>query len=117
MEFWSAGMGKKNLVLGLSKTEYEVEGEGEGEEMILSGTVDSPADWNYRVTMTTGDWANILEIATSPKAAQFVVNSIRMGLILRMALSISRFCVLLATFRTMKALGVSGRNKVKEGQG
>lgn len=113
MEFWSAGMGKKHLAMGLDKTKYEVD----GEEMILTGVVDAPADWNYKVTMTTADWANILKIATSSEAGRFLENSVGMRGLMQMASSIMKFTILLAAFKMAKVVGISGKDKHKEGQG
>jgi len=105
MEFWSAGMGKKHLVLGLNKAKYEVE----GEEMVLTGIVDAPANWNYRVTMTREDWVNVLGIATSSEAARFAINSVARGSLLRMALSILKFSALLTIFKAMRMVGIKSK--------
>lgn len=71
MEFWSKGLGTKQLVLSLGKAEYEV---GE-EEVVLTGVVESPAEWNYRVTMSRQDLLMVLQMATSPELATFLVHS------------------------------------------
>jgi len=113
MEFWSAGMGKKHLVLGLDKTKYEVD----GEEMILTGVVDAPADWNYEVKMTREDWVNVLKIATSSEAGQFLENSVGMRRLMQMASSILKFTILLATFKMAKAVGINTRDKNKPSEG
>lgn len=114
MEFWSAGMGEKHLMLGLDKTKYEVD----REEMILAGVVDAPADWNYEVRMTREDWVNVLKIATSSEAGQFLANSVGMRGVIQMASSILKFTILLATFKTIKAVGIRGsdKNKVSRGE-
>ncbi len=112
MEFWSAGMGKKHLVLGLDRTKYDVE----GEEMILTGIVDAPADWNYKVRMTRKDWTNVLSIATSSQAGQFLANSVGVVGLVRMALLILKFVMLLAVFNMAKVLGISPGDKSKEGR-
>ena len=109
MEFWSAGMGKKHLVLGLDRTKYEVD----GEEMFLTGTVDAPADWNYKVTMTTADWVNVLKIATGSQAGQFLENSVGMRVLMQMASSILKFTILLAAFKMAKGGRTSGSDKHK----
>ena len=70
MEFWSKGLGTKKLVLSLGKSSFEVK---EG-RVILTGTVDAPADWNYRVQLEERDLKRILEMATSPQLATYLAS-------------------------------------------
>lgn len=70
MEFWSKGLGTRKLVLSLGKSSFEVK---EG-KVILTGTVDAPADWNYRVQLEKNDLISILDMATSAQLATYLAG-------------------------------------------
>ena len=112
MHFWSEGLGNRNLVLGLDRSKVGVE----GESVILTGVVDEPADWAYKVTMEIEDWKTILRTATSPEAREYLSSSVGIGKILGMGFWMTKFIVLSGVYKVFRGLGISGP-KAESGEG
>ncbi len=107
VEFWSEGLGKRELVMDLDKAGLD----REGEAVVLTGVVDAPADWAYKVTMEVEDWATILRAATSPEACEFLSSSVGIGKILGMGWWMTKFIILLAAYRFTRVVWIFGNNK------
>ena len=112
MEFWSEGLGKRELVMGLDRSKLE----REGEAVVLTGVVDAPADWAYKVTMEVADWTTILRTATSPEAHKFLSSSVGIGKILGMGWWMSRFIMLLAVYRFTRVFWIFGNDRPEKAQ-
>jgi hypothetical protein len=110
MDFWSEGLGDRNLVINLDKSEVGTEGDA----VILTGVVDAPADWAYKVTMETDDWTTVLRTATSPEARDFLSSGVGFGKILGMGWWMTQFILLLAVYRFVRLFRIFGKNESKE---
>ncbi len=61
MRIWSRGLGKRELLMDLSKCEIT----REGDRYILTGTVVSPVNWEFRITMEPQDVPGLMRTAMS----------------------------------------------------
>lgn len=104
MRFWSEGLGDRQLAMNLGKAHIK----RQDEIILLTGVVDSPAPWEYEVKIQRGDWARILDTAATKEACDFIVTHTTFRQLLAMAWSIIVFVLLLAWFRGMRLLGLSG---------
>ncbi len=100
MRFWSEGLGKQLLVLGLDRSTVV----RKGDKVQLTGIVDEPAPWEYEVTMTVEDWNTILRMAFSPDACNFIAKKVSIAVLIGMAWSIAKFVTGMAIYRTMRIL-------------
>ena len=103
MNFWSEGLGDRELVMGLDRARSE----RRGEFILLTGVVDSPAPWEYEVKVQYDDWLAILRTATTKEACGFIAAKVSLGAIASMGVSIVKFVVLLAWYRAVRLLGLS----------
>lgn len=103
MNFWSEGLGDRELVMGLDRAKLD----RKGEHIVLTGIVDAPAPWEYEVKIQYQDWITILRTATSKEACGFIASAVGIGTIASMAVSIVKFVVLLGYFRLARLLGLS----------
>lgn len=103
MNFWSEGLGDRELVMGLDRAKLD----RKGEHIVLTGIVDAPAPWEYEVKIHYQDWTTILRTATSKEACGFIASAVGVGTIASMAVSIVKFVVLLGYFRLTRLLGLS----------
>lgn len=111
MRFWSEGLGDRELVMGLGKSEIE----RQGDMMVLSGIVDSPAPWEYEVKIGLPDWQTILRTAVTAEACGFIARRASLSELVSMIGSIVKFVVLLAWYRLMR-LVVPNRIKAEAGK-
>lgn len=102
MNFWSEGLGDRELVMGLDRSELDRNEKG----ILLTGIVDAPAPWEYEVTVHLDDWLAILNTATSRDAGDFIARSVGMGGTLKMGWYILKFIVLLGLRRFPRMLGL-----------
>lgn len=105
MNFWSEGLGSRELVMGLDRSELERNEKG----IVLTGIVDAPAPWEYEVVVHLDDWQAVLSTATSREAGDFIAKSVGFGMMLKMAWSIAKFIVLLGLYRFPRMLGLVRR--------
>lgn len=103
MRFWSEGLGDRELVMSLGKSEIE----RKDDVMMLSGIVDSPAPWEYEVKINHADWETVLKTAVSKDACGFIGRRARFGQLAGMARSIVKFVLLLGYFRLLRLLGLT----------
>ncbi|MAE94669.1 MAG: hypothetical protein CL910_08420 [Deltaproteobacteria bacterium] len=73
MEFWSKGLGKKTIALGLTKGESLVSHEG----LCLKGTMDEPVSWEYVMLLDEPDIADFFAILQEPNLARYIHDSPR----------------------------------------
>lgn len=62
MRIWSRGLGKRELVMDLTKCEIT----RDGDRYILKGTVVEPVNWEFRITMEPGDVPGLMRTAMTP---------------------------------------------------
>jgi hypothetical protein len=62
MRIWSRGLGKRELVMDLTKCEIA----REGDRYILKGTVVEPVNWEFRITMEPEDVPGLIRTGASP---------------------------------------------------
>jgi hypothetical protein len=103
MNFWSEGLGAQELIMGLDRSKLA----RKGDAIVLTGIVDAPAPWEYEVKVHYQDWTTILRTATSKDASTFIATSVGLLSIVKMALLIAKFIVLLALYRFMAIMGLS----------
>ena len=101
MRFWSEGLGERQLVMNLGKSDIK----RHGELMMLSGVVDSPAPWEYEVKIQREDWQRILETAVTKDACGFIARRATLAQLVAMAWSIAVFVVMLSWFRAIRLMG------------
>ena len=100
MNFWSEGLGDRELVMALERAKIEQR----GDIVVLSGVVDSPAPWEYEVKMQREDWTAILRTATRPETGAFIVTAAPLGVMMAMVGSVVRFIFGLAWRRAVRVL-------------
>jgi hypothetical protein len=110
MRFWSEGLGKQQLVLGLDRSIVV----RKSDKVQLTGVVDEPAPWEYEVTMTVEDWNTILRMAFSPDACDFIAKKVSVPLLIGMAWSIAKFIIGMSIYRTLRILRLSRDLPLKE---
>ena len=103
MNFWSEGLGDRELVMGLDRARSE----RKGDMILLTGVVDSPAPWEYEVKVEVEDWLAILRTATTKEACGFIAASVSLGAVASMGVSIVKFVGLLAWYRARRILGLT----------
>ncbi len=101
MQYWSEGLGKRMMVIGLDRSALAAEQEA----IVLTGICDAPAPWEYRVTVFPDDWRAVLRAATSPQAAEFFVRSVGFGTLLRMGGYFSLFLARLTWYTVKRGPG------------
>ena len=101
MQYWSEGLGKRMMVIGLDRSALAAEKKA----IVLTGICDAPAPWEYRVTVFPDDWRAVLRAATSHQAAEFFVRSVGFGTLLRMGVYFSLFLVRLAWYTVRRGSG------------
>lgn len=107
VKFWSEGLGTRDLIMGLDGATVS----REEDAVILTGVVEAPADWAYKVTIEAEDWNTILRTATSPQACDFLSRSLRIGTLVVMGWLVSRFLLSLSRTRWVRVFsGLRGTN-------
>ena len=101
MQYWSEGLGKRMMVIGLDRSALAPEKEA----IVLTGICDAPAPWEYRVTVFPDDWRAVLRAATSPQAAVFFVRSVGFGTLLKMGGYFSLFLARLTWYTVRRGPG------------
>lgn len=108
MNFWSQGLGKRELVMNLERSRVtRLE-----DCILLTGVVDSPAPWEYEVKVHREDWNAILKTASSAETGGFLARSFSFGCLIQMGVTLTKFVMLLAFYRTAKVLGLSRKPEV-----
>jgi len=103
MNFWSQGLGDRELVMGLDRAKSD----RRGDVIVLSGVVDSPAPWEYEVKVEYDDWLAILRTATTKEACGFIASKVSLASVASMGASIVKFIGLLAWYRARRVLGLT----------
>jgi hypothetical protein len=68
MEFWSKGLGKRRIVMGLTSGESLVSEEA----LCLKGVMDEPVSWEYVMLLTEADLADFFDLLREPSLARYV---------------------------------------------
>ena len=71
MEFWSKGLGKKTIALGLSKGESLVSEDA----LCLKGIMEEPVSWEYVMLLEEADIVDFFAILQEPSLAKYVHGS------------------------------------------
>ena len=73
MRFWSKGLGERQLVIDLSRSNITSE---PNNEVMLRGIISEPVKWNYEVTLYDIDVRGILRVAFTWQALVFFAKNI-----------------------------------------
>ena len=71
MEFWSKGLGKKTIALGLTNGESLVSEEA----LCLKGVMEEPVSWEYVMLIDETDIVDFLAILQEPTLAKYIHSS------------------------------------------
>lgn len=71
MEFWSKGLGKKTIALGLTKGESMLSEDA----LCLKGVMEEPVSWEYVMLMDETDIVDFFAILQEPSLAKYVHSS------------------------------------------
>jgi hypothetical protein len=71
MEFWSKGLGKRTIAMGLTKGESLVSEEA----LCLKGVMDEPVSWEYVMLLTEADLVDFFALLREPDLAKYVHDS------------------------------------------
>ena len=72
MKVKSRGLGRKELVMDFR--EYEVT--REGNEIVVSGTIHEPVNWDFAIRMCEDDLAGLAKVAVKPTMLGFIVRAV-----------------------------------------
>jgi hypothetical protein len=68
MEFWSKGLGKRTIALGLSRGESVLSAEA----LCLRGTMEEPVSWEYVMLLEESDVGDFFTLLREPELARFI---------------------------------------------
>ena len=68
MEFWSKGLGKRTIALGLSKGESSLSTEA----LCLRGNMEEPVSWEYVMLLEEPDVGDFFALLREPELARFI---------------------------------------------
>jgi hypothetical protein len=68
MEFWSKGLGKRTIAMGLTRGESLVSEEA----LCLKGVMDEPVSWEYVMLLTEADLGDFFDLLREPDLAKYV---------------------------------------------
>lgn len=71
MEFWSKGLGKKTIAMGLTAGESLVSEEA----LCLKGIMEEPVSWEYVMLLDEADIADFFAILQEPSLAKYIHSS------------------------------------------
>ena len=71
MEFWSKGLGKRTIEMGLSKGESIVSEDA----LCLKGVMEEPVSWEYVMLLDETDIDDFFSILKEPSLASYIHNS------------------------------------------
>jgi len=71
MEFWSKGLGKRTIVMGLTSGESLVSEKA----LCLKGVMDAPVSWEYVMLLTEADLADFFGLLREPGLARYIHSS------------------------------------------
>lgn len=71
MEFWSKGLGKKTIAMGLTKGESTVSTDA----LCLKGVMEEPIPWEYVMLMDEDDLVDFFALLQEPAFASYVHRS------------------------------------------
>ena len=63
MRMWSKGLGRTELEMDFRS--YSVSEDPERGDVLISGTITDPVNWEFRITMTPQDVAGLMKVALS----------------------------------------------------
>ena len=68
MDFWSKGLGKRTVAIGLTRGESLLSEEA----ICLKGTMDEPVSWEYVMLLTTSDLMDFFTLLKEPEIARYI---------------------------------------------
>jgi hypothetical protein len=71
MEFWSKGLGKKTIAMGLTKGESMVSEDA----LCLKGVMEAPVEWEYVMLLDEADLIDFFALLQEPRLAKYVHSS------------------------------------------
>ncbi len=71
MEFWSKGLGKKTIALGLTQGESLLSEEA----LCLKGVMEEPVSWEYVMLLDETDMVDFVAILQEPTLAKYIHSS------------------------------------------
>ncbi|MBW2275137.1 MAG: hypothetical protein JRG96_17860 [Deltaproteobacteria bacterium] len=71
MEFWSKGLGKKTIAMGLTEGESSVSEDA----LCLKGVMEAPVSWEYVMLLDEADLIDFFALLQEPRLAAYVHSS------------------------------------------
>jgi hypothetical protein len=71
MEFWSKGLGKKTIDMGLTDGESSVSEDA----LCLKGVMEAPVEWEYIMLLTEDDLVDFFALLQEPSLATYIHSS------------------------------------------
>jgi len=71
MEFWSKGLGKKTIAMGLTDGESSLS----DDSLVLTGVMEAPVSWEYVMLLDEADLIDFFALLQEPNLARFVHSS------------------------------------------
>lgn len=68
MEFWSKGLGKRTIALGLARGESVLSVDA----LCLRGTMEEPVSWEYVMLLEESDMGDFFALLREPELARFI---------------------------------------------
>lgn len=87
MQFWSRGLGKRNLTIDCGTETVD----DAGTHLALHGTVRPPLAWQYTITMEPRDWLTFFQTAFHPIVLLYLLRPRRWRIALRAAYWLTAF--------------------------
>lgn len=89
MEFWSKGLGRRSMVIDIG-TEHV---EDAGNELVMTGTVKAPVNWNYIISMERKCWEDFFQVALSRSLARYLASPDKISLFVSLTAHVLVFLV------------------------
>lgn len=103
MQFWSKGLGKRNMNIACGSETPEVKQDA----ILLHGTVKPPLNWQYTITMQEEDWLAFFEVAFHPVILKYLLKPKRWRVLFAAGVQLFLFFakyLLILPFARMKAI-------------
>jgi hypothetical protein len=71
MEFWSKGLGKKTIAMGLTDGESSLS----DDSLVLTGVMEAPVSWEYVMLLDEADLIDFFALLQEPNLARYVHSS------------------------------------------
>ena len=68
MKLWSRGLGKQELIMDFMK--YDIR--REGQEVVISGRITDPVNWEFWIRFNEGDVPGLVRVAKNPSIVAMV---------------------------------------------